>query len=128
MDEPMRSDALISTIRHTVACHVQSVSLRSVAREIGMSVSGLMKFLNGARPYRATYSRLRRWYVAHRASPNRGDLDRDDVVAAVFVLTRGLTAGEREKTAQSLLDSLRLGYRDRAPEWLRDLQAADVLE
>lgn len=41
-------------------------SLRSLARAVGMSPSGLAKVLSGGRPYRHTLTKLRAWRTRNR--------------------------------------------------------------
>lgn len=48
-------------LRNAAALAVEQSSLRSVSREIGLSPTGLKKFLNGTNPYSPTLRRLRRW-------------------------------------------------------------------
>lgn len=61
-------------------------SLRAVAREIGMSPSGLTNFLNGTHPYGRTLERVRNWYYSragvHQARP-------EEIISALrrFVVT-----------------------------------------
>ncbi|HVH11557.1 MAG TPA: hypothetical protein VM759_00825, partial [Longimicrobium sp.] len=66
MRENNLADPRNTTIKHlreTAAARVENTSLRSVAREIGMSPTGLKKFLLGTAPYSPTLRRLRNWYV-----------------------------------------------------------------
>jgi hypothetical protein len=58
-----RREASIRCIREEIAARVNATSLRRVAREVGMSPTGLRKFLDGADPYSPTVHRLRVWYL-----------------------------------------------------------------
>lgn len=49
---------IVPTIRAAVADRVEKTTLRKVAREIGMTPSGLTKFIGGAVPYRRTLRKL----------------------------------------------------------------------
>jgi transcriptional regulator with XRE-family HTH domain len=76
MEQPAKPAAL----RNAAALEVEATSLRSVAREIGMSPTGLKKFLNGTMPYAPTLRRLRRWHEERlerlaKAGPRRLDLE-----------------------------------------------------
>lgn len=67
----------IATMRDAMRAHLDEVSLRRAAREVGMSPSGLSKFVNGAEPYIPTIRKLRLWFAEHRRGmhlprPHRG--------------------------------------------------------
>src|ERR1044071_4560951 len=68
----------MARIREAVAERVAASSLRAVATEIGMSWSGLRKFLRGGSPHRATAQKLLAWYHESRkqASAKRLPADR----------------------------------------------------
>src|SRR4051812_38775065 len=83
--------APVEHLRASASVRVGRSSLRSVAREIGMSPSGLKKFLRGASPSSPTLRRLQRWYVQH-ATADGGDLGYSDASAALAVLTHDLGA------------------------------------
>src|SRR4051794_34203957 len=102
-------DATVQHLREMAATRVQHTSLRGVAREIGMSPTGLKKFLLGTAPYAPTLRRLRKWYVHHAAVPT-GEVAYDDASAAIAVLTHDLPGEPRRETASVLLDCLRRGY------------------
>ena len=59
-------------------------SLRSVARAVGMSPTGLTKLLAGAHPYRQTVTKLRAWRTRRRA----GDFSMTDDAALDALLRR----------------------------------------
>lgn len=83
-DDEKRRDPLIDTIRDRVNAYITGapghdvLSLREMARRIGMSVGGLHKFAGGAMPYTATRRKLLRWYnsltPAMRAEQKRDGL------------------------------------------------------
>jgi len=54
----------VAEIRATLRRHLDEVSLRQAAREVGMSATGLSKFLGGAEPYIRTVGKLRAWHAA----------------------------------------------------------------
>src|SRR5437016_3027486 len=56
----------VAALRQAIANRVEATSLRSVAREVGMSAPGLQSFLNGGSPYESTRRKLTMWYFAHR--------------------------------------------------------------
>lgn len=55
----------VSVIREAVGRATANHSLRGVARQIGMSPSGVQHFLAGAQPYAPTLRRLNRWYAEY---------------------------------------------------------------
>jgi hypothetical protein len=59
----------IDEIRAALRRHLDEASLRHAAREVGMSPTGLSKFLDGAEPYLPTVMKLRAWHAAHASGP-----------------------------------------------------------
>jgi hypothetical protein len=59
----------IDEIRAALRRHLDEASLRQAAREVGMSPTGLSKFLDGAEPYLPTVMKLRAWHAAHARGP-----------------------------------------------------------
>ena len=120
--EPRESS--VHHLREMAAARVESTSLRGVAREIGMSPTGLKKFLLGTAPYSPTVRRLKKWYVQHAALPT-GQVSYHDASAALSVLTHDLPPEPRRDTADCVLDCLGKGYdstgRSR-PGWVAELR------
>jgi hypothetical protein len=122
------ADPRSSTIKHLremAAARVENTSLRSVAREIGMSPTGLKKFLMGTAPYSPTLRRLRNWYV-HYAAQSVGDVESEDAAAALAVLVHDLAPDPRQQTAGCLIDCVARGYDQSGkprPAWVAELQA-----
>jgi transcriptional regulator with XRE-family HTH domain len=125
-DRPQTS---ITRLREAVTIRVQATSLRSVARQVGMSPSGLDKFLNGAMPYQKSRRRLFDWL--HRERNNLGaDLTVDGIAAALGSLVRDLPPDTREPALNTLLgtlDTLYATYAENPPAWLAEIlqKAAD---
>jgi hypothetical protein len=121
-DQPR--EATVRHLREQAAARVEHTSLRGVAREIGMSPTGLKKFLLGTAPYSPTVRRLRRWYVHHAALPT-GEVGYHDASAAIAVLTHDLPGEPRRDAADCVLDCLGRGYeatgRER-PAWVAELR------
>ncbi|HEU0014798.1 MAG TPA: hypothetical protein VFQ45_14020, partial [Longimicrobium sp.] len=65
-----RTQTSLERLREMVTLRVEATSLRSVARQVGMSPSGLDKFLSGAMPYQKSRRRLFDWL--HRERNNLG--------------------------------------------------------
>ena len=113
----------VEHLRDAAAALVERSTLRGAAREIGMSPTGLKKFIQGTDPYGPTKRRLRKWYLVH-ASP-AAEVERDDATAALSVLTFDLAPKPRREAADRMLDCLAQGYdatgRQR-PEWVAELR------
>lgn len=56
------SEYTVAELRSAAAARVEATSLRRTAREIGLSPTGLSKFLSGTKPYMKTLRKLRRWF------------------------------------------------------------------
>lgn len=111
-------------LRETAAARVENTSLRSVAREIGMSPTGLKKFLQGTSPYSPTLRRLRSWYVQY-AAVQQGHVGLEDAYAAVNVLLHDLPPDPRRDTAGCVLECLGRGYEQAGrsrPGWMAELR------
>ena len=129
MDETLPTatgrDATVKHLRESAAARVENTSLRGVAREIGMSPTGLKKFLLGTAPYSPTLRRLRKWYLQYAALPT-GEVSYHDASAALTVLTHDLTSEPRREASDCVLDCLARGYdvsgRSR-PRWVAELRA-----
>jgi hypothetical protein len=122
------TDPRTSTIRHmreAAAARVENTSLRSVAREIGMSPTGLKKFLQGTAPYSPTLRRLRNWYVQY-AAVQAGEVQKQDATAALAVLVHDLSPDPRRTAASCVLDCVSRGYDESGktrPVWVNELRA-----
>lgn len=115
----------VENMRNAVADRVRSNSLRSVAREIGMSAAGLMKFLAGSAPYTPTLRRLRIWYVRHAAT-RTGEVQPGDAAAALRVLLFDLAPEPRRRAAARVIEVMAEGYDEsgrETPPWIEDLRA-----
>ena len=123
------TDPRSTTIRHmreTAAARVENTSLRSVAREVGMSPSGLKKFLDGAAPYTPTLRRLRQWYLQYGAV-RLGQVEAADASSALAVLLHDLSPDARRGLARSILEQLARAYEASGkpvPAWLPEMLAA----
>jgi hypothetical protein len=117
-------EATVRHLREMAAARVERTSLRGVAREIGMSPTGLKKFLMGTDPYSPTVRRLRKWYLQHSALPT-GEVSRHDAAAALVVLFNDLQPDARRAASDCLIDCLERAYdastRTR-PLWLSELR------
>jgi hypothetical protein len=76
---------LMPIIRAEVRERIERTSLRAVARDIGITASGLLKFAAGSQPYRKTIRKLEAWYLRQPGrTPERGESPSADTVAAAI--------------------------------------------
>ncbi|HEX8830209.1 MAG TPA: hypothetical protein VF705_03530 [Longimicrobium sp.] len=127
MDDQRTRDPHEANIRHlrdTAAARVEGSSLRRVAREIGMSPTGLKKFLLGTAPYSPTLRRLRKWYLPYGGAIP-GAVEEEAVGHALAVLTQDLPPAARGTVTDGVLESLARGYAASGrehPRWVTDLR------
>jgi hypothetical protein len=110
----------LERLRETVALRVQATSLRAVARQVGMSPSGLEKFLSGGTPYTRSRQKLQDWWEREGSRP-RNEVSPEGVEVAVGALVRDLPAEFRAEAVQRLIEALRQVYREQDaafPAWL----------
>ena len=124
-----RPQSSVDRLREAVTIRVQATSLRSVARQVGMSPSGLDKFLSGAMPYQKSRRRLFDW-LTREHSKLGADVTTDAVAAALGSLVRDLPPDRRGRALDTLLHTLRGLYgehSDTSPPWLAEItqKAAD---
>lgn len=115
----------LDRLREAVEDSVAASSLRGVAREVGMSPSGLQKFRDGATPYSSTRRKLEHWFMREAARREPAD-DAVPVLAALQLLTSGLPESERVRVAAQLIDEVESAYRARrlsAPPWIGAVRA-----
>ncbi|HEX6037766.1 hypothetical protein [Longimicrobium sp.] len=127
MTDQIPADPRSVSIRHmreVAAARVENTSLRKVAREMGMSPTGLRKFLDGTAPYAPTVRRLRTWYVRYGAV-QKGAVETEDATAALAVLVHDLGPAPRRDAALTVLAAMDSGYERSGkpkPEWLTELR------
>lgn len=120
---PVRPQPSIDRLRNAIILRVQATSLRSVARQVGMSPSGLDKFLSGGTPYSKSRRKLFDWLQRERHNLHSG-LTVDGMAAALGALVRDLPPDRREPALYALMGTLREVYgshADAAPPWLGEL-------
>lgn len=115
----------LDRLRAAVEGGVAARSLRGVAREVGMSPSGLQKFRDGATPYAATRRKLEEWYLREAAQRDPSD-DVVPVLAALRILTSGLPTSRRARVAAAIVDQVEAAYRSQqldAPPWVKEVRS-----
>lgn len=114
-----RSGVPIDALRAAVQLRIEQRTLRSVAKDIGMSPSGLWSFvLATGRPYGATYQKLLSWYVRDQA--RRDGITPESVQAALTLLVAQLPRAKRDQLRKEIiaLVARKLPPRKRA-DWIR---------
>lgn len=121
-DRPLPAGIDLDAVREAAREAVDASSLRAVAREIGMSPTGLDRILGGSRPYRAITRKLNVWYL--RTMRARGQrLGPDTAREVLSLLTEHLPPEERSGATEEVFEALRSRtVRTGAvvPPWLRD--------
>ena len=120
---PEQAVTSLERLRETVALRVQATSLRTVARQVGMSPAGLEKFLAGETPYSRSRQRLQEWWVREASKP-RTDLTLEGVEVAIGALVRDLPPEHRVEAIGRVVGELRRLYRAEGvaePPWLAQL-------
>lgn len=116
----------LERMREALAARVEATSLRQVAREVGMSPTGLQKVLDGADSYSRTRRKLERWYVRESLQYG-GGLDSAALTAALRVAVQDLAPGPRRETLERLVSALEAGYAaggSPPPPWLPEVRRA----
>lgn len=120
-----RGDLPLERMREVLARRVEATSLRHVAREVGMSPTGLQKVLDGADSYSRTRRKLERWYVRESVRYG-GGVNAAAVIAALRVTVVGqgrCTIPSRARRAAVAPE----GAGNSAPEWLVTPSRVEVL-
>jgi len=113
----------VDRLRESVAIRVHATSLRAVARQVGMSPSGLEKFIAGGMPYSATRRKLVEWWYREGTHPHM-QLSADAVAVALGTLVGDLPPDRRERTLRELVETLRELYAAQdapPPAWLAEM-------
>lgn len=116
----------ITQILDAVRMEVRANTLRSVARDIGMSPTGLQGVLDGASPYGRTRERLKGWYLRTYGMAGFSVGGSRDLL---FGLLRALP--EPDHGAPLVLDAVEEAHRRASvpiPGWVQALRLALPLE
>jgi hypothetical protein len=105
-------------LRDAVERQAAARSLRHAARQVGMSPTGLQKFLSGTVPADATCRKLERWAFARAAAgePPTGA----GAVGALRHLAGALPPRLHVHAVDRLLSVLEAAYEGHPPAWLAD--------
>ncbi|HSU14031.1 hypothetical protein [Longimicrobium sp.] len=115
----------LERLREQVTTRVQATSLRAVARQVGMSPTGLEKFLAGGTPYTRSRQKLQDWAERETGRPS-SDLTLEGVEIAIGALVRDIPAEHRVEAIARLVRTLRAVYQGQGtspPDWLDQLSA-----
>ncbi|HLL83812.1 MAG TPA: hypothetical protein VK420_14200 [Longimicrobium sp.] len=115
--------APLARLREAVERQVSERSLRHAARQVGMSPTGLQKFLAGSAPSDATCRKLERWAFEKAAA---GEPPTAETALAVLRLLAGALPPRRHPEAVvRLLAVLESAFDDGArPAWLLEARRA----
>ncbi len=114
----------VNVLRQALKAEAQATSLRNAARLVGMSPTGLQKFLDGGHPYSGTRRKLERWYLLHGPGRLESGLQGDSAMSILRVLVQDLSPARHRPTMEMLVESLEEAYRTARlprPAWLGDL-------
>jgi hypothetical protein len=110
-------DATNERFRKAVREAIAFSTLRAVAKDVGMSPSGLQKFLEGTKPYGKTKERLRFWYFRQAGFSSYAVED------AAYILRRLVgTLPAPDHGVADVLNAVEASYQRAgmfAPEWVR---------
>ena len=110
--------APLARLREAVERQVTARSLRSAARLVGMSPTGLQKFLAGTAPTDAPCRKLERWGFARAAA---GEPATAETASAVLsVLVSALPPRRHPEAVDRLLAVLERAYEGASPPWLAE--------
>jgi hypothetical protein len=115
--------ASLDRLREAVRERVEASSLRHVARQVGMSPTGLRKFLEGGIPYQKSRRRLFDWLQRENGVPGAEGAG-GGMSGALASLVAELPPERREAALGALLETLRTLYgahAEAAPAWLGEL-------
>ena len=117
----------VAALRAALAEAVEWRSLRSVAREVRMSPTGLRGFLDGAEPYGKTIDKLRMWFLLHGEQKGTEPEFAPETVLGLFhSLWRGMPEQYRHTANMRVLNAFLEGFR-RAnlppPQWIAAVRA-----
>lgn len=111
----------IAVMRRAVRDEVAATSLRHVSRQVGMSATGLQKFIEGGHPLSATRRRVERWFVLHGPGRLQSGLTAESAMAVLRVLVQDITPARHRAVLELLVKSLEDAYRTARlpqPGWL----------
>lgn len=120
------ADIDVAAVRKYANQRANALSVRGLARRIGIGHSSLDKFLHGAEPYVRNRTRLCEWYVREtagregQAGPTEADAP-GEPEAAMNALLRELRGEARSEARRGITHALAQGYRRMGlpePEWL----------
>ena len=116
----------LATLRDEAARAVERISLRGVARQIGISAPGLTAILEGAAPRPAARRKLVAWYV-RRATPV--GISPAVAKAGLALITESLGEPQRSRVQRRVLELIEEGHRHGGtppPLWLSEMLSGGV--
>jgi len=117
MDTPEQAE-----LRQAVRQRTEAVGLRKMARQIGLSASGLKKALAGGKLQEATWTKFREWYV--REVAEREEPAQDSGAVLLEALLRQVAPTLRPRIRTTIVEEVGRIYGEEklpAPAWLVDV-------
>ena len=114
----------VPVLRNAVERAVKASSLRSVARDVGMSAMGLSAFIGGTEPLASTVEKLTGWYL--RTMRERGEETTGTTArAALGTLVDFLPSKDRKAMVREFRRALERQAKAAGvpvPDWVEELQ------
>jgi hypothetical protein len=110
----------VDVLRNVVRLAVEQDGLRSTARAVKLTATGLQRFVDGSAPRVTTLKKLRAWYLRRRPDPRSTEVAK----LAASVLVDGIPPEKQAdavKEVMTLLDRLHRAAGVRPPEWIKRL-------
>ena len=120
---PPRAPVPLDVLRAALRLAIELSSLRQVARETGLTPSGLEIALVSRRPRHKTLRKMQDWYVRHAAAVGCADVH--TARAAFEVLLEGLPHDRRDALVADTLAKLGAAHREcgsNPPGWMAKLR------
>lgn len=120
---PVESEEL-QQIRAALADAVDHASLRSVARDIGMSPTGLRGVIDGSAPYVKTWDKLQVWFALYQKDASR-DLPPGTIAHFLRRLLRDIPERSQPGAQARVLNGFEEAFRFAgvpAPAWIAEIR------
>lgn len=115
----------VDALREAMVSHLATHPLRRVARQVGMSATGLQKFVGGAHPFSFTRRKLERWFVLHGPGRAEAVSGGGAALGILRVLVQDLPPARHRPGMERLAQALEEAYAAPGalrPPWLDELR------
>ncbi|HEX8691950.1 MAG TPA: hypothetical protein VF746_06005 [Longimicrobium sp.] len=124
LDLPPVEDEELEQIRQALEQAVARASLRSVARDLGMSPTGLRGVIDGSAPYVKTWDKLQVWFALYQKDASR-DLPAGTIAHFLRRLLRDVPERSQPGAAARVLNGFDEAFRFagvQAPGWIAEIR------